>query len=83
MPVTYSSADAIADIPGASYSDLIARFKSLAAVVSSVGAERKALYDEIAAREKEVAIKLRLGSLSDDDKILYREILNSPSFSRG
>lgn len=81
MAVTYTSADAIADMPGATYDTLRARFVVLAGVVDMVSAERKALWDEIRRREKEVAVKLRLGALTEEQKIEYKAIINSPSFS--
>ena len=82
MAVTYSSAGAIADIPGATYDALRDRFHGLAKVIDAVGAERQALLTEMRCREREVAIKLRMGALSADDKILYKSVLDSPSFSR-
>lgn len=78
----YDSAQAIADIPGATYDALRARFVDLAKVIDAVGAERQALLTEIRRREAEVAIKLRMGALTEDDKILYKSVLDSPSFSR-
>lgn len=83
MATTYTSADAIADVNAASYPELKDRFAQLARVVDAVGAERKALFDEIRRREKEVAIRARLGTLSEADKIMFRDIVNSPAFSRG
>ncbi len=82
MATTYSDADAIADIPNALYDVLRARFVVLAGVTDAVGAERKALWDEIDRREKEVAIKLRIGALSAADLVLYQSVINSPTFSR-
>jgi len=79
---TYNSDDAIRDVEGADYATLKAKFKDLAAVVDILHAERKAAFDEIRKREKEVAIKLRLGTLSEADKVLYRDVINSPTFSR-
>ncbi len=79
---TYSSADAIADIPGALYDTLRARFVVLAGVTDAVGAERKALWAEIDRREKEVAAKLRIGALTADELKLYQSVINSPTFSR-
>lgn len=78
----YDSAEAIADIPGATYDALRDRFFALAKVIDAVGAERQVLLTEIRRRETEVAIKLRMGALSEDDKILYKSVLDSPSFSR-
>ena len=80
--ITYTSADAIADIPGATYDALRDRFYALAKVIDAVGSERQAALTEMRRREREVAIKLRMGALSDDDKILYKSVLDSPSFSR-
>lgn len=75
MPVTYSSANAITDAPGATYDALRVRFKDLAKAVDAIGAERKAIFDEMRRREKEAAIKIRLGALKADDKAMYREVL--------
>ena len=80
--ITYTSADAIADIPGATYDALRGRFHALAKVIDAVGAERQAVLTEMRRRELDVAIKLRMGALSDDDKVLYKSVLDSPSFSR-
>ena len=80
--VTYDSSRAIADIPGAAYDALRDRFAELAKVIDAVGAERQAVLTEMRRREREVAIKLRMGALSADDKILYKSVLDSPSFSR-
>ena len=80
--ITYTSAEAIADIQGATYDALKDRFAALAKVIDAVGAERHAVLTEMRRREREVAIKLRMGALSDDDKILYKSVLDSPSFSR-
>lgn len=82
MAVTYTSADAVADIPGATYDALRARFSNLAAVIDTVSAERKALWDEIRRREVEVAVKLRLGALTDAQKLEYKAIINSPTFTQ-
>lgn len=82
MPVTYDSAQAIADIKAATYDALRARFVALAAVVDAVGAERQALATEIRAREKEAELKLRMGSLTEEQKAIYRAIVNSPTFAQ-
>ena len=83
MATTYSSAEAIADIPKATYDALTARFKTLAVVQDVLGAERKALRDEMKRREDEDRIRLRLGALSSDDKATLKTIVNAPTFSRG
>lgn len=83
MPVTYTSADALADIPGSTYDQLRARFVDLATVVDAVGAERKLIWDEMRRREREVAIKVRLGALTEEQKIEFKSIINSPTFSQG
>lgn len=72
---TYNSADAIADVSGATYNAIKARFRELADVVDAVGAERKVLRDELKRREQEAAIKVRLGALRESDKAVYREVL--------
>lgn len=82
IPVKYDSAEAIADVSVETYETLRARFAALADVVDMVSAERKALWDEILRREQEVAIKLRLGGLTDEQKREYKAIINSPSFAR-
>lgn len=82
MPTTYSSADAIADIPGATYEDLLAKYKALGTVVGMVSAERKALMDEIKLREAEAKAKLRLGNISEADRAVYRGVLDAME-SRG
>lgn len=82
MAVTYDSAQAIADIPGATYDALRARFVALASVVDSVSAERQALASEIRAREKEAEAQLRIGSLTEEQKAVYRAIVNSPTFAK-
>ena len=80
---TYDSSTAIADIPGAPYDALKVRFAELAPVVDAVGAERKALNDEIKRREKEARMRSRLGSLlSEEHNAILRAIVNSPEFSR-
>lgn len=83
MAVTFTSAEAIADLSGATYEALRARFADLASVIDAVSAERKALWDEIRRRETEVAVKLRLGALTEAQKQEYKAIINSPSFSQG
>ncbi|MDA8260573.1 MAG: hypothetical protein M0Z99_33900 [Betaproteobacteria bacterium] len=80
--MTYSSDLAIADVPGATYDALRGRFSDLATVVDAVSAERKALWDEIRRREVEVAVKLRLGALTDAQKLEYKSIINSPTFTQ-
>lgn len=82
MSVTYDSSQAIADVPGATYDALRDRFVALATVVDVLSAERQKLATEIRAREKEAAAKLRLGTLTEDQKDVYRNIINSPSFGR-
>lgn len=77
MAVTYTSADAIQDVPGATYPDLQAKFKALAIVMDTLSAERKAIANEMSKRENEAAAKLRLGVLSDAEKVMYRQILES------
>ncbi|MFA7269918.1 MAG: hypothetical protein WC073_11285 [Sterolibacterium sp.] len=77
MVTTYSSADAIADIPGADYPTLSARFKDTAKVMDVLSAERKALADQMRAREEDAAARLRLGTLTDAEKEVYRQILES------
>lgn len=79
---TYDSTKAIADVSQATLAALKARFKELAGVVDAVGAERKALLDEISRREKEVAIGTRFSTLSDADRAMYKEVVNSPTFSK-
>lgn len=81
MAVTYDSAQAIADVPGATYEALRARFVALATVVDVLSAERQALANEIRAREKEAELQLRIGSLTEEQKAIYRNIINSPTFA--
>lgn len=83
MTVTYTSADAIADPLAETYDVLRARFRDLAGVIDVVSAERQALWTEIRRREREVAIQLRLGALTEEQKQEYKAIINSPSFSQG
>ena len=54
-PVTYTSAERIADVPAATYNALRARFRATAKVVDMVSAERKELREEMRRREREVA----------------------------
>ena len=75
MTTYYNSNEAVPNIPGATYQEIKARFRDLAAVADAVGAERKALNDEIRRREKEAAMRGRLGTLKPDDRALYREVL--------
>jgi hypothetical protein len=77
MATTYSSAEAITDIEGADYTTLVARFKDLAGVIDIASAERQAIDSAIRAREKTVAAKLKIGTLSDADKVMYRQILEA------
>ena len=77
-PVSYNSAGAIKDITTEIYGALRARFVELAVVVDVVSAERQALADEIARREKDAGIRIRLGALSPDDRELYRAVIDSP-----
>lgn len=83
MAVTFTTAAALPDLSAATYDALRARFVDLATVVDVVSAERKALFAEIRRREQEVAVKLRLGALTDEQKLEYKAIINSPSFSQG
>lgn len=78
----YDSSSAIVDVQATDYAVLTARFKELASVVDLLSAERKAINDEMKRREKEVAIKLRMGALSESDKVLYRGVLESPNFRK-
>lgn len=78
----YDSTKAIADPKAATYDALTARFRDTAAVMDVLAGERKTLTDEIKAREAEVAAKLRLGTLTADEKLLYQSVLASPNFKR-
>lgn len=71
----YDSTQAIADIPGATYTALRARFRKLADVVDVLMAERKAVLDEMRRREVDAKAQLRLGALSEADKAVYRKVL--------
>ena len=75
--VSYSSAEAIRDVAGATFEDLKARFLLLAQVVDMASAERKSIADEIRRREKGAAIALRIGKLTEDDKAVYRKVIDS------
>lgn len=75
--MNYSDKEAIADIPGAPYDVLKARFVVLAGVIDVVSAERKALADEIAARENEASIRIRLGALKPDEKDMYQAVIEA------
>lgn len=79
---TYTSAKAILNPQMATYDDLKARFAELAVVVDAVGAERKALHDEIKRREVDAAALARTDRLSRDGKRALRAVVNSPEFSR-
>ena len=79
MPaVTYTSAGAISNVHGATYAALHQRFRDLAVVVDAVGAERQAIATEMRAREKEAGIKMRIGAMNADTKVLYRRVIDSP-----
>lgn len=80
MATYYNSNEAVPDIPGATYLELKARFKVLAGVVDAVGAERKALNDEIKRREVEAAVQTRVNNLSADGRRALRGVVNSPEF---
>ena len=80
--VTYDSSQAIADVPGATYDALRDRFVALAGVVDVLSAERQKLATEIRAREKEAEAALRIGSLTEEQKAVYRAIVNSPTFAK-
>lgn len=75
MTVTYTSDRAIADIPGATYDALQARFRALAAVIDLASAERAALWREISRREKDASIEARLSALSEDGRAAARAVL--------
>ena len=83
MSTTYDSADALpTDLSTTPYEALRDRFAILAHIVDIVSVERKALWAEISRREREVAILLRLGGLTAEQKEEYKAIINSPSFDR-
>jgi hypothetical protein len=81
MATTYNSDDALADPVAADYVTLRDRFVATAKIMDVLAGERKVLADEMRKREKEASIKLRLGTLSEADKALYRDVISSPYFN--
>ena len=79
---TYDSALAIANLRTATYDALKARFAALAPVVDALGAERQALAVEIKRREADAAARARMGTLSADEKLVFKAIINDPNFAR-
>ena len=79
---TYTSAAAIPDVGRATFDELKARFVELAGVVDAVGAERKALQDEIRRREAEAAMLIRMAGLNRDGKRVLRAVVNSSEFAK-
>lgn len=78
MPVTYSSADAIADIPGATNAALKQRINALVKAYASIQAERKAIIDEQEKRDKIVKAKIRIGTpLTADEKTLWHAAVDA------
>ncbi len=77
MAVTYSSAEAIANVPGATMPVLRARFRKLANVVDSVGAERQAIHAEMRRRENDGRIQLRLDAMTKPERQAAKTLIEA------
>ena len=73
----YDSDNAVRDVAGAPYQVLRQRFRQLAQVQDVLGAERKALADEIHRRERAVSIEMRVGALTPDDKAVLHKMMDA------
>lgn len=79
MATTYTSADAIADIRGATYDVLLARFRALATVQDVLGNERAQIEAEMKKREADARARLKLDALTPDARVALKAALDAYS----
>lgn len=75
--ITYSSAAAIPDVSAATNATLRARFRELARVADSVGAERQAIHTEIRRRESDGRIQLRLDAMTKPERQAAKTLIEA------